>query len=269
LGKAKFAGGDLVICGILGIFSPESAESKMTRLSSLSASQASLVCEMLTRIVFEKILTAGDHALDIGANEGYHTVALSHLVGPNGLVHAFEPNIAHFPKLTAIAPNVRLWPFALGNELSIQCLHVPDGLDGWASLTDIRSELPDRQFRLLTTVQLKLDQLMSEIEPARVTFIKIDAERQETSVLDGMVEFLGRAKAAIVIELGNPQAATVLSALGYQLFKFDGEPWVKPDYLISNAVAVPGEKTSLLQRWLPTPEEIELTVSEALQLRPQ
>ena len=75
------------------------------------------------------------------------------LVGANGVVHAFEPNIAHFPKLTAIAPNVRLWPFALGNELSIQCLHVPAGLDGLASLRDIRSELPDRQFRLLTTVQ--------------------------------------------------------------------------------------------------------------------
>src|SRR5258708_37213323 len=92
----------------------------MTRLSSLSASQASLVCEVLTQIVFQKILTAGDHALDIGANEGYHTAALSRVVGSNGLVHAFEPNIAHFPKLTAIAPNVRLWPFALWNELSIQ-----------------------------------------------------------------------------------------------------------------------------------------------------
>jgi FkbM family methyltransferase len=239
----------------------------MTRFPSLSASQGSYVCEVLTRIVFEKILTAGDHALDIGANEGYHTVALSRLVGANGLVHAFEPNIAHFPKLTAI-PNVRLWPFALGNELSIQCLHVPAGLDGWASLQDIRSELPDRQFRLLTTVQLKLDQLMSEIDAARVTFIKIDAERQEAAVLDGMVEFLGRAKAAMVIELGNPQAATALSALGYQLFQFDGEPWTKPDCLIPNVIAVPHEKTFLLERWLPTPKQIDLTVSEACQLRP-
>ena len=73
----------------------------------------------------------------------------------------------------------------------------------------------------------------------------------------------------MVLELGDQQAATVLSALGYQLFKFDGEPWVEPDYLIPNVVAVPGEKTSLLQRWLPTPEEIDLTVSEACQLRPK
>jgi FkbM family methyltransferase len=240
----------------------------MTRFPSLSASQGALVNEVLTRIVFEKILTAGDHALDIGANEGYHTVVLSRLVGEAGLVHAFEPNIAHFPKLTTIAPNVRLWPFALGNELSIQRLHVPAGLDGWASLQDIRSELPDRQFRLLTTVQLKLDQLMSEIDAARVTFIKIDAERQEAAVLDGMVDFLGRAEAVIVIELGNPQAAIVLSGLGYQLFQFDGEPWVKPDYLIPNTIAVPHGKTFLLQRWLPTPREIDLTASEACQLRP-
>jgi FkbM family methyltransferase len=245
----------------------------MTRSPPLSFSQGGYVNEVLTRIVFEKILRAGDHALDIGANEGYHTVALSRLVGEAGLVHAFEPNIAHFPKLTAIAPNVRLWPFALGNELSIQRLHVPAGLDGWASLQDIRSELPDRQFRLLTTVQLKLDQLMSEIDAARVTFIKIDAERQEAAVLDGMVEFLGRAKAAMVIELGelgNPQAAaTMLSGLGYQLFQFDGEPWVKPDDVMPNAIAVPHGKTFLLQRWLPTPKEIEMTVAEACRLCPQ
>ena len=89
------------------------------------------------------------------------------------------------------------------------------------------------------------------------TVIKIDAERQEAAVQDGMVEFLGRAKAAMVIEIGNPQAAMALSALGYQLFQFGGEPWAKPEILIPNAIAVPSEKRFLLQRWLPTPEEID------------
>ena len=57
------------------------------------------------------------------------------------------------------------------------------------------------------------------VHPVGRTIVKIDAERQEVAVLDGMVEFLDRAKAAMVIEIGNPQAAMVLSALGYQLFQ--------------------------------------------------
>jgi hypothetical protein len=34
----------------------------------------------------------GQVALDVGANHGYYTLLLADLVGPNGKVHAFEPN---------------------------------------------------------------------------------------------------------------------------------------------------------------------------------
>ena len=40
----------------------------------------------------------GQVAVDVGANHGYYTVLLSDLVGPEGRVHAFEPN----PRLAAL-----------------------------------------------------------------------------------------------------------------------------------------------------------------------
>jgi FkbM family methyltransferase len=39
-----------------------------------------------------KLLQAGDIALDIGANVGYHTLAIANAVGSEGQVHAFEAN---------------------------------------------------------------------------------------------------------------------------------------------------------------------------------
>src|SRR5438093_618619 len=123
-------------------------------LPPLTHVQMHHVNETLTRLVYQKAVKPGDHVLDVGANMGQFTAHLSQLVGESGLVHAFEPNVAHFKILTSIAQNVRIWPFAVGNQMSLQQLHIPAGLDGWASLQDIRQELPDRKFNILSTVQI-------------------------------------------------------------------------------------------------------------------
>lgn len=41
--------------------------------------------------LFKRLVCEGANVLDIGANIGHHTVVMSHLVGPTGQVHAFEP----------------------------------------------------------------------------------------------------------------------------------------------------------------------------------
>ncbi|MGL5804752.1 MAG: FkbM family methyltransferase [Xenococcaceae cyanobacterium] len=43
------------------------------------------------KLTFIKLVENGDVVLDIGANKGQYTVLFSHLVGPEGKVHAFEP----------------------------------------------------------------------------------------------------------------------------------------------------------------------------------
>ena len=130
------------------------------RIRTLSHRQRHFLCEKLTEISYSRYLREGDSAIDCGANIGHHTRLLSKVVGPGGRVHAFEPNPALFKGLLALGTNIRLWPFAAGDELQICRLHIPEGLIGWASLEDIRGLLPDRSFRLVTTAQVRIDDLV-------------------------------------------------------------------------------------------------------------
>ena|SRR5713226_5117790 len=50
--------------------------------------------ELLTQV-----LRAGNTIVDVGANIGTHTVAFAKIVGPNGTVHAFEPQRRLFQML--------------------------------------------------------------------------------------------------------------------------------------------------------------------------
>src|SRR5262245_48635407 len=51
--------------------------------------------------VFRQLIRPGAHVADIGANIGTHTVAMARLVGPEGWVHAFEPQRLVFQTLCA------------------------------------------------------------------------------------------------------------------------------------------------------------------------
>ena len=79
-----------------------------------------------------QIVQPGDTVLDVGANIGLVTLWLSHLVGPQGRVHAFEPQ----PDLQDLlqqtlerndTKNVSLHRFALGSQPGEMELCIPDG----------------------------------------------------------------------------------------------------------------------------------------------
>lgn len=165
---------------------------------SLNPVQAHALNEILTGAVYTNTVKPGDHVIDLGANRGDHTRELAKIVGPEGLVHAFEPNWHHFRALSEI-DNTRLWPYAAGDVLAVEHLHVPAGLDGWASLKNIAPELPDRKFEILTVTQIPVD-AATEIDFARVTFVKVDVERREKEALRGMTELLRIGRAVIVLE---------------------------------------------------------------------
>lgn len=179
----------------------------------LSHEQVHCLNEMLTRAVYTNIVKRGDQVIDLGANTGDHTRELAKLVGPAGLVHAFEPNREHFLILAGIE-NTRLWPFAAGEALCIERLYVPQGLDGWASLQDIREEQATRKFDIQTIVQLPVDSI-DEINFDRVTFAKIDVERREFQALSGMTEILRRRRAVFVVENVTKEIETLCAAEQY------------------------------------------------------
>jgi len=168
----------------------------------------------------EELVRAGDVSLDIGARWGTYTSLLARIVGPAGLVHAFEPNNQHSRALRVIARssrNVRLHPFALSDEEGIAALHIPlldDGAaDGLASLAR-----PTGAHETIRINRRRLDDLAFE----RVDFVKCDVEGHELAVFRGGEATLRRLLPTVLVEIEQRHAgadveATIayLEKLGY------------------------------------------------------
>lgn len=231
------------------------------RLEELGHGHLHYINETLTRISYQRVLSPGDHVLDLGANEGGHTREMARLVGSTGLVHAFEPNPVHFKSLTGIE-NVRLWPFAAGESLNVLSLQVPESLDGWASLKDLTALLPDRAMVLRDAVAVPVDAL-TEIRGRPVKFVKVDVEGWEYFALKGMMQLITSSQPVIVIENVTAEIAELLGDAGYSIRQFDGQPWHKPGYPLVNCMAVPGSRRNDV---ITTATDVQAAVDESLRV---
>jgi FkbM family methyltransferase len=194
-------------------------------------------------------------ALDIGANIGLYSYALSRLC-PR--VEAFEPQPECARVLRAFArgttdgttngPKVRLHEIALSDAEGQLTLHVPvvdgEAATGMASLRAEAAQGGDATMRRLQVPVRRLDSFGF----TGVGFVKIDVEGHEIEVLRGAEETLAREKPTLLIEieqrhLGFPMTDVFdwLGARGYAGFflrggrKFpleefsyaaDQEPWL-------------------------------------------
>jgi FkbM family methyltransferase len=212
--------------------------------------------EAATRLIYSKHLRSGDVVFDCGANIGEHTRVLARVVGAAGLVHAFEPNPAHFARLLALGANVRLWPFAVGDRLSIETLHIPAGMSGWASLRDTRQVLSDKAFTLRTVIQVRIDDLPEATE-RMVRFAKVDVEWRELQALRGMLKLLQRDRPLVVLETGTAPISALFASIGYDLQDLFGRPLVPRRSALANSVAFPREQSTNIEQSLPTVPELE------------
>lgn len=189
--------------------------------------------ERRTARVFRRLVPPGATVLDVGANVGAHTLQLARLVGEKGRVVAYEPTRFAFAKLEAnlslnpgLRDRVTLVPAFLGDDGE------PANPAVWASWPLRSSEglHPDHGGRLMGTDNarnLTLDEHMTEIAPKCVSFIKMDVDGHECSVLRGGRRLLERDRPMLLFEaapylhreLGHPLATCLetLASLGYQL----------------------------------------------------
>jgi FkbM family methyltransferase len=174
-----------------------------------------------------RIVRPGDTVLDIGANLGLVTLQLAALVGPKGMVHAFEPNPALCELLSQslernAARNVRLHAHALGLETGRLPLTVPDLNAGMGSLT---TDLPESWPRVEVAVR-PLSEVAAEIGLGPVRFVKIDVEGFEAAVLGGGRSWLLSSPPDTIIFELNPNAwdlsadptIVLLQEAGYELY---------------------------------------------------
>jgi FkbM family methyltransferase len=194
----------------------------------------------------ERVLRAGDVAVDVGANIGLYTLLFSRLVGPEGRVHAFEPAPGNARRLRVnlllnAADNVELSERAVFSRTGTVTLNLfEQRLGSWHSLG--RPELPD-PFQPGRTVapsnsieveSLTLDAYAASAGLDRIALLKIDVEGAEPDVLSGAMGLLERrAIGAVLFEVSLPQAASLghdpsepfahLARLGYETRRIEAD----------------------------------------------
>ncbi|MGO8733693.1 MAG: FkbM family methyltransferase [Terriglobia bacterium] len=169
-------------------------------------------------------LRPGDFCIDVGAHIGYHALLMSKLVGPEGLVVAFEP----FPRCFSVllenavlndASNLRAKNMALSERTETLRLafSADEELTMTPSVAAYAVKGPDASIEVPA---LSLDGYLDELgrTPA---LIQIDVEGAEISVLRGAAGTLRRARPKLLIEVHGWETAAreevsgFLSRFGY------------------------------------------------------
>jgi FkbM family methyltransferase len=134
------------------------------------------------RQLLQKILFPGAVVVDAGANIGIYSEFLSRCVGPNGVVHSFEPSADNFTRLrcaTQKLPNVSLCPAAVGERSGETMLYVSDKLN-----VDHRAYVTEGNGR--RALQVRMVALDDYFKPGeRVDLLKLDIQGYELHALQG------------------------------------------------------------------------------------
>ena len=173
-------------------------------------------------------LKKGDVVYDLGANVGFYTLLLAHLVGPEGHVYAFEP----YPESAETTRhNLAINGF---DHVTVIIKAVADkpGLE-WFEMdtTPTTYRLGEKRGqRGMQVAVTSIDALLEKGELRPPDFVKIDVEGAEKRVLLGMKSTLGLHRPTIVCEVhyavsGFEQfVVDELGPFGYEIRTLDGDP---------------------------------------------
>ena len=158
--------------------------------------------------VIRSLLRPDDLAVDLGANHGWYTVVMAHVVGAAGRVMAVEPGAAMVASLRLnleLNPNlpVTIHNIAIAEAPGEMLLHhFSDLPHGHASA----SALGHHRFDTETVRCLPLDDLVAEAtcSPA---LIKMDVEGSELLALRGGVGILEAKRSMWIIEVNHETSA--------------------------------------------------------------
>ena len=198
-----------------------------------------------------RLVTAGDVAIDIGSNIGYHTFGMAREVGPDGLVLAVDPSAWAMKRLNVNMSlndfsNIRPIRVALGDSPSPTTIsavfRASYRLDGR------RDDVPE-EVRILS-----LDTLVDEQSLTRLDFIKLDVDGMEAQVLRGASQSLRRWMPNLLFEITPSALAEIdedwtallqsLLDLGY---RFETENGAAIPDVMEHCARVPwGYSTNLL-----------------------
>ena len=200
-----------------------SADQMAMRVDTADPFQVAMLTGLFSRHAawaMRKYTRPGSVFVDVGAHIGYFTMLGAQLVGSRGQVHAFEPDPRLRPRVEEHArANALDWVtvnrMALLDHAGEVSLSLPDQL-GWASVSLTGGDVP--------VTATTLDAYVHEhgIDPAAISFVKVDAEGVEDAVLRGGRATLAAARSvALLVEhppgrAENPDAIpSFMAGLGF------------------------------------------------------
>lgn len=191
------------------------------------------VCEAIARCAH-----AGDNVIDVGANVGLMTSLMSHCVGPNGRVIAFEPHPLVFRGLRANAElfrasggaHIDLHEAAVGNREGRAQLSFDRAAferNGGIARVGQKSNTPPSANEESVEVRVRtLDEVIGE---RRIALLKVDVEGCELEVLEGARRALHERRISAVLyedfDFGCSGVAPFLIDLGFSIFRLEKTTW--------------------------------------------
>jgi FkbM family methyltransferase len=175
------------------------------------------------RRLFERTVTTGQVVYDIGANAGLYSLLGSRLVGPSGLVVAFEPapenltNLRRHIQLNLLS-NVTVVPVAVGEH---------QGTGGFErGPTNAMGRLSASGHFNVSIVDL--DTFVSSGAAPPPDVIKMDIEGGELAALKGAAGVIDRVRPAIFLATHTTElqrdCVAFLCARGYAIASVTGSP---------------------------------------------
>jgi FkbM family methyltransferase len=164
----------------------------------------------------------GDWVIDAGANVGVLTAELRHIVGPSGVVWAFEPlprNVQRLERLRDVnrLTNIEIFPGALSARNGVAALGLPvDGNSAHPSLAKKRDVTG-----AIEVETWALDDIAPPAPDARVRFIKIDVEGHEPAMLEGAERTLRTMQPIVLCEFNDELLRDGGSSAGALLTTFE------------------------------------------------
>jgi len=178
----------------------------------------------------------GMTAVDVGANRGVTTVALSKAVGEHGCVWAFEPVPEHFEVLTTTlernsASNVTALRLALTDRSDEVPFYQNGGGSGIVA-SDGAEEL--------TVATWSIDQSVDEKGVSRVDVISADCEGSELLMLRGAERVLRRDSPRIFCEVHHDALGSLGQSAGALVEYLEGLGYHVAPLSVDDAAAEPG-----------------------------
>jgi FkbM family methyltransferase len=156
-------------------------------------------------VFMARLIRAGMHVVDVGANHGYYTMMFADLVGEQGRVAAIEPHphtvslLRRSLEVNGFTARAEVFAHAVGAKDGDRVLmYLPEGEPKNARVFNPHEEPHLPQANRLKLRSESLDTLLAHWP--KVDFLKIDVEGAEEAVLSGLNAILERDRPQILLE---------------------------------------------------------------------